>query len=90
MAGDLQVSPAFGSTFGISLTGSGVMTVNLFRSPGGAFNPELDGWLVSSIEYDFVEPTLEPTTLVLSGTAAAGFGIVRWSRWRASRNRHAA
>jgi hypothetical protein len=57
--------------------------------PGPPFDPDAHSYLYVSLHYE-LEPTPEPTTLLLWGTTAGGLGLIRWLRRRARGHEHAA
>jgi hypothetical protein len=66
-----------------ALLGAGIGTMTLTPFPTITGFPP--GWLVESVQFDFAQPTPEPSTLLLFGTCAVGFARAR--RWRQSGGR---
>ena len=60
------------------LQGLGIFHLEMHRASGGSG----DFWRWDSAEFA-LQPTPEPTALLLWGTSAAGLGLVRWRRRRA-------
>ena len=63
----------------VAVRGAGMGTMTLIPFPPSADLPP--GWMVESLEFEFAQPTPEPSTLLLFGTCA--LAVVRARRSRA-------
>lgn len=66
-----------------ALLGAGIGTMTLIPFPTSTEFPP--GWMVESVEFEFAQPTPEPSTLLLFATGAVG--VLRARRLRQSRMR---